>query len=700
MTRPTPAIVVRFTLILLVVLTAIPSQALTYVVTLTSDGIHPGCSGDGCSLRDAILSANDNPGIDTIQLLDATYTLDVAGATEDLGLTGDLDVLDTDGLIIEGPGGGEASIIGGIGFGDRLFHIHAGSMVFRNLTLRNGEAPGGDGGGILVESSENLSLEQSTMTGCRAAANGGAIASNAILTLTDSMFLSNEANPLGSPNLGLGGAILLTDAIFGMTATNCLFADNRATGSGEPGGGYGGGLFLRGSLTDTSATPVTINECTFENNHADSHGGALFLGSIEDPSYSSLVMIQSTVRGNSAGTDGGGIAHGQLQTQEFGASSLIFLERNLFDRNTAGRDGGALKLGFESGARYRMFLRNSTLSANEAERNGGGIATDQILGSTLNIVINQCTFQANRADSDENASGLGGGIHLDQNTPIGAPAQIANSLIAKNLLGMTAGPSSDVHATNADDFASGGHNLVGNIDGGQWTPVVGDRLGTTGSLADPGTEDTLKKFPGGPELFMLTPASQAIDAGTTVANNIYPLGLSQDQRGRGRPVPMGGRYDIGAYEFDPADLPTPTPTPSNTPTITPTFTSTFTFTSTPTATLTPSRTDTHTPTETADHTDTPTPTHSPTEGATATSTPTETGTQTTTASPSPTQTAGLPCDLVEGQPPAPNPRCDAYDLLAFLADRRGISDHPTDFNGDMIENGSDLFEFALHWYLP
>ncbi len=67
----------------------------------------------------------------------------------------------------------------------------------------------------------------------------------------------------------------------------------------------------------------------------------------------------------------------------------------------------------------------------------------------------------------------------------------------------------------------------------------------------------------------------------------------------------------------------------------------------------------------------------------------------TLAEPTPTPTRHPDsCDLVV------DGRADAKDLIAYLRDRAGVEDFPTDFNGKNGEDVADLFEFAQFWYQP
>src|SRR5436309_761481 len=78
-----------------------------FVVSKTADTADGVCDSD-CSLREAIIAANANPGADTINLPPGTYTLTISGAGENAGAAGDLDV--TQDLTLSG-GGSVGTII-------------------------------------------------------------------------------------------------------------------------------------------------------------------------------------------------------------------------------------------------------------------------------------------------------------------------------------------------------------------------------------------------------------------------------------------------------------------------------------------------------------------------------------------------------------------------------------------------------------
>jgi predicted outer membrane repeat protein len=185
----------------------------------------------------------------------------------------------------------------------------------------------------------------------------------------------------------------------------------------------------------------------------------------------------------------------------------------------ASGDGGGL-----FAWRGNVSLRNSTVSGNSATAQGGGIATYQL--DSLDLV--QSTITANTAP-------VGAGIRLYSRPALGTPVTALGSLLAGNI-----GSPDIEHAGGADDAITGDHNLIGTI---------------SAHIAYP--SDTLSCDPhlralagnGGPTATHgLAEDSCARDAGGLIAWSAY------DQRGEGHPRLVGDAVDIGAYEYDPADL--------------------------------------------------------------------------------------------------------------------------------------------------
>ena len=111
-----------------------------FTVTRFDDPTPDGCAPDDCSLREAIIAANEAEGPDSIELPAGTFTLSIEGRDEDLGATGDLDI--TTSLTLTGAGQDETIVdAGGI---DRVFDVQHNFLMqdveISRLTIPNGFA--------------------------------------------------------------------------------------------------------------------------------------------------------------------------------------------------------------------------------------------------------------------------------------------------------------------------------------------------------------------------------------------------------------------------------------------------------------------------------------------------------------------------------------------------------------------------------
>jgi CSLREA domain-containing protein len=230
-----------------------------------------------CSLREAIRAANldtavdacpAGSGADTIYLPGGVYTLSIAGANENNGLTGDLDILSD--LTITGAGEA-ATIVDGGGL-DRVFHVVNDTQVrIANLTIRNGSVTSAgfySGGGILNQAG-NLIVERVVMQANHAENTGGGIDNHGNLSVDRSTFIQNTA--------AVGGG-LFNDAQ--LNVSNSTFIQNVADRTG-------GGL-------DNNNDGTTIVNSTFNGNTANQGGGGLFTDSQMD-------LLNLTIIGNTTG---------------------------------------------------------------------------------------------------------------------------------------------------------------------------------------------------------------------------------------------------------------------------------------------------------------------------------------------------------------------------------------------------------------
>jgi CSLREA domain-containing protein len=126
-----------------------PARASEYRVTADFDTPPDGCTAAECTLREAVLAANADPGGDVVVLQPKrVHTLTLPGAGEDAGATGDLDVTDPLELVATGRGRAtiDATQI------DRVLDLYA-PVKLEGLRVTGGEAEAleaGAGAGVRV----------------------------------------------------------------------------------------------------------------------------------------------------------------------------------------------------------------------------------------------------------------------------------------------------------------------------------------------------------------------------------------------------------------------------------------------------------------------------------------------------------------------------------------------------------------------
>lgn len=380
---------------------ALPSVADDFTVTTTSDRNNGACQGGDCSLREAIIAANLNPGADTITLPAGTFTLSIAGRGEEFADTGDLDI--TDSVTITGQGR-DSTVIDGNGL-DRVLHIlpegdAAIAVTLSDLSVENGTALNHVGGGILVAQ--------------RATAN-----------LTDIDVSNNVAdNPseaVGQPGAsgqGLGGGIYNAGTL---NLTNVGIYDNVANVNQEAEGALGGGGLY--SASDSQATllgtVVSRNEATNAYAEFVLGGGILNQGimTIEDGTIGGAQEADGNVSHSGAGIANlGGDLVVTESTVRFNRTSTTAVPADI-DSDRAGHSGGGIFAQNAGNNRGSVVLTMSTVSDNYSDRLGGGI-----LNSGAPLTVSLSTINNNEARF------IGGGI----SNVSSIPAEFTNSTIYGN----------------------------------------------------------------------------------------------------------------------------------------------------------------------------------------------------------------------------------------------------------------------------
>lgn len=216
------------------------AQAVEIQVEILTDSLAqpPAPVSNVCTLRKAVNNANDNlatypqcqageanPVVDSIVFnVSGPIVFVLAGANEEGGETGDLDV--TDNLIITGHPDGTTIDAADL---DRVFHVHPGvTLTLRNIHITNGRWP--SGGAILVEGG-TLNLENCTVSNSYAfMGDGGAIAvtGNGVLNLSNTTVSGNVADDHA-------GAIVIDSGSAVANITNSTISGN-SSNSGLSGG--------------------------------------------------------------------------------------------------------------------------------------------------------------------------------------------------------------------------------------------------------------------------------------------------------------------------------------------------------------------------------------------------------------------------------------------------------------------------------
>ena len=534
--------------------------AATYSVGNTND------SGSG-SLRQAIIDANGNSGMDEIAL----------NVTGTITLSSQLEI--SSDMIIQGPGPDQLFISGNDAC--RVFYIPTTvSVDISGISIVSGDAGSDEdswGGGI-YNLSDNLTVNNCHFIGNTAYSGGGMCNYQSSPTLINCTLSGNSGQRDGAGMLNRASSPTLINCTFSENSgsiygggmcndggshpivTNCNFYSNSAS--------IGGGIcnwylssspFINCTFSSNTASsgggmynfesPSELTSCDFSLNTATNHGGGMY-NSGSDP-----VLTSCDFTSNSA-TNGGGFANDN-------ESNPILMECNFID-NVASSFGGAMWISNFTGDNSRPVISGCTLSGNTAAQ-GGGIrsysSSPEVNNSTFSLNsanygggmynstsspdIANCTFNGNGANVD------GGGMYNSNSDPIVTNCTLSGNS-APNEGGGIYNSDSSPTVTNCIFWNGAGGEIYNNSGS---TPTLGFAIVQSDDVGE-GTifNDIISADPilgtladnGGPTwTCALGRGSSAIDEGTDSGN--IP---NTDQRGIERP--QGAGYDIGAFEVEQA----------------------------------------------------------------------------------------------------------------------------------------------------
>ena len=301
------------------------SQAATITVTRADDAFG---TGDGVTLREALLAANSNASVDGSVAGSGADTIvfdPVVFATpQTLTLTGGWLPISSD-VTINGPGAAKLTISGR--YANRIFDINSGATAtISGLTLTKGSGNTGNGGGA-IQNRGTLILNDSVISGNAATAGfrggggilnvaganatiqrtviknnagvyGGGLANYGAAALTDCTIAANSTIQVGG--FSSGGGIYL-GPVGTLTMSRCTVVGNSAGDAGALSSGFGGGVDVRGT--------ATLENCTISGNSVFGGKGNFGGGGISHLRYGSLTLRHCTITGNQdmTGAGGGGL---------------------------------------------------------------------------------------------------------------------------------------------------------------------------------------------------------------------------------------------------------------------------------------------------------------------------------------------------------------------------------------------------------
>jgi CSLREA domain-containing protein len=344
-------------------LSFLAARAPQYAVTQTADRAGPTCAAGNCSLREAISAANANPGV--VVVPSGSYTLSLAGASEDLNATGDLDV--RSGYAIYGAGA-ELTTISAAGLNDRVLHVDpsqtAGhSLILSGLRLSDGNVSG-DGGAINngTNGNEYLALDRVQLRNHRASINGGALRTASIVEIRASEIDGNDAASNGGALYLQGGADTRTNIVAS------TFSNNLARGNFAGGGGA--------IYTTTGST--LIESSTLSGNRSNFAGG----GVLATTSSGGLLIRYSTLANNIADADATDSSEGGGVRYEGGVSTTL-IGNLLADNRTDGAAGAFNDCSISPSAGPFATGSNFVRTVGNCEFNSSGdiVGLDARLGS-------------------------------------------------------------------------------------------------------------------------------------------------------------------------------------------------------------------------------------------------------------------------------------------------------------------------------
>jgi CSLREA domain-containing protein len=359
---------------------AFPARAQNFTVNSTRDKTDqtPGdgiCSTgstnpDGsaeCTLRAAIQESNASSGAHVITLPAGTYNLTLpTPCTYEIAGDGfqtptSLELCFAGQITVQGAGA--LLTIIDAGHVDRAAQVSGTAVVvLQGLTIQNGTLPLNSGSfeGGCINNQGNVSLIQTTLTGCTGG-EGGAIYTAGTLNIVNSSLTGNSARQDGGAVSNNGGNVSIS-----FSALNL----NAATDSG-------------GAVASVAPNSVTtITETVISGNTASGGGGIINAAGL-------VTVTNTTISGNTVSNSGGGIQTGNGTT---------VMNNLTIARNTASNRGGGF-IGNTGFTIANSIIAGNTIAGKEADCASDFIGPPAGVSLGYNLIQDAtgCMFTGNTA---------------------------------------------------------------------------------------------------------------------------------------------------------------------------------------------------------------------------------------------------------------------------------------------------------------
>jgi CSLREA domain-containing protein len=270
-----------------------PALATTFTVTKKADTADGACTPQDCSLREAIIAANDTEGPDVVRVPGGTYVLtipkgpefDSSGGDDRVG---DLDVFDS--VDIRGAGARQTTVTAGEGFDDRIFDVPAlfsfdtpeptpsqAVVEIEGLKVADGDTTG-TGGGIR-STTVDFTLRESTVSANQSGGDGGGIRNDGTMSVVRSTVSSNTTVGYGGGVFNNGTLEVVNSTISGNAASIAGGGVGNFVPEIMPAGDSRPRLLFVNATLNVNEAPVGSNYAEASEETAELDGGATTQGS-------------------------------------------------------------------------------------------------------------------------------------------------------------------------------------------------------------------------------------------------------------------------------------------------------------------------------------------------------------------------------------------------------------------------------------